>query len=358
MTMKVLLYGYKMGGAIAALYNGFSKIIGSSNVFVTADGIERYLRAPGKTDRFTLYKKPPSANLLSDEEALERADDFDQIFFFHDAFFNKNAYTLLNRPSGSTKSFFDDRDDFFVRSIYLHKEIKHYFKREVQRHFDSRHIPWTGLHVYGMVKGKWILHSGFDREAARFVPKAGIPIGIAIDGMWRKVHPFPVVMPDPIKHSLTPKDQRNYDVSFMGNLNNYLRKRYYNYAKSLADSGYMKGYFSGSHIDYKAYTDVLRHSKAGLSLKAFGEDAWRYWETVYEGAMLLSHRTLLVIPDNYVDGESAVFFDTREEMKEKIGKYILKSDEWYEIARNGNRHFWKYHVPENRVKELIIKYVA
>lgn len=362
--MKVLLYGFESSKAVATLYNGFSKLVGNRNVYLCSanDPHESNCMPRGsKYNRFVFYKIPPHQNFIPDAELRDcgMADDFDIIVFFDDVFYNKNAYWLLNRPSGATKVFFDDKDDFFVKKAYLHKELKFYFKREMQKRLDPRHLPWTALHAYGLVRGKWILHSGFDRNASRFFSTSSIPIGIAInDGRWKKLRPFPVTIPAPVKHHIESKSARVYDVSFMGNLNNYLKKRYYLYAKSLSDSGFMKGYFKGAHIDYDTYADVLRHSKVGLSLKAFGEDAYRFWETVYEGATLLSHTPLLVIPNNFVNGESALFFETREEMRAKIERYVLKSDEWYEIGRAGNRHFWKYHTPERRIKDLMLKYIV
>ncbi len=59
------------------------------------------------------------------------------------------------------------------------------------------------------------------------------------------------------------------------------------------------------------------------------------------------------IKNNFIDGESAVFFNSGQQLKKKFVKYFLKSNEWQEIAKKGYKHYHKYHTPECRAQTLI-----
>ena len=97
----------------------------------------------------------------------------------------------------------------------------------------------------------------------------------------------------------------------------------------------------------------MARSNIGLSFRGVGYDTGRYWEVPMLGKCLMAQRTPLWIPNDFVDGESALFFSSIVEMREKFKKYYTKSDEWMEIARNGQKKFLKFHTPEKRVSYLL-----
>ena len=92
--------------------------------------------------------------------------------------------------------------------------------------------------------------------------------------------------------------------------------------------------FSG-HYEPEAYAIMLRSSRIGLNCFGMGFDTVRYWELPAHGAMLLSERLPIRIPENFVDGESAVFFDTVQELEEKLAYYLAQPEESAEIAAAG-----------------------
>ena len=54
-------------------------------------------------------------------------------------------------------------------------------------------------------------------------------------------------------------------------------------------------------------------------------------------------------------GNQLCFFKDFDELNQKFERYIIKSDEWFEIARNGQKHFFKYHTPQKRAEYILSK---
>jgi spore maturation protein CgeB len=92
-------------------------------------------------------------------------------------------------------------------------------------------------------------------------------------------------------------------------------------------------------------------------LRGYGYDTARYWEIASRGSALFSQELPLIIPNNFVDGESALFFSNKEQFKNKFKKYVAKSDEWKEIGRAAHKLFYKHHTPEKRVREQILNQI-
>ena len=69
--------------------------------------------------------------------------------------------------------------------------------------------------------------------------------------------------------------------------------------------------------------------------------------------MLLAERPPIRIPHNFIDGETAVFFDDLPELEEKLTYYLAKPQEAARIAAAGHRHFLKYHTTAARAGQLL-----
>jgi len=76
-------------------------------------------------------------------------------------------------------------------------------------------------------------------------------------------------------------------------------------AKILTHRGFK---VSQSGIPKEDYNAALAASLVGVSVPGAGYDTYRYWETAYFGCALLSQRLPILIPDNFRDGEEAVFW--------------------------------------------------
>jgi len=103
------------------------------------------------------------------------------------------------------------------------------------------------------------------------------------------------------------------------------------------------------------YSQKLLLNRIGLNLKGFGSDTVRYWELPAHGTLLLSQRLDIVIENDFVDGESALFFDTVEEMKSKV-RFCMNNGSYADSIRSkGHEHFKKFHTSKARAEQLLYK---
>lgn len=289
--------------------------------------------------------------------ALDKIDEFDLIIFTPRSFYDKNFYKFLFHRTSSPKVFVDLEDDFLLRNIYKNKEIALYFKRETyksQNIFNS--IIWYMRHVYGSQ-----ILPPIHRKIG--IPPALIPsLPYAISHEYasrEKLRPLPLTIrlrePAP-----EPSVMRNIDLSFCLNLKTIpTRKYYFKRIKGwISTDKNIKSFVRAGGLPQEDYIRLLKASKASISLRGMGFDTDRYWEIPYYGSVLVSQKIPIRIENNFQDGESAIFFDSFSELKEKVYKYVLKSDEWIGIAEKGHSLFMKYHTPEARVRMSFLNYVT
>ena len=113
------------------------------------------------------------------------------------------------------------------------------------------------------------------------------------------------------------------------------------------------GFDATREYPQEEYLRAVRGAAFGLSLFGNGYDTVRYWELPANGCMLLSERPPIRIPNNFVDGESAVFFDDLPELDEKMRHYLAHPEACREIAQAGHAHLRTHHTGSARAKELL-----
>jgi spore maturation protein CgeB len=101
------------------------------------------------------------------------------------------------------------------------------------------------------------------------------------------------------------------------------------------------------------YLTVLRQSRICLCLFGLGFDTVRYWEAAAQGAMLLANRPPIHIPHNFVDGQSAVFFDDLPDLLAKLGYYLAHPAESLAIADAGHALLCEHHTTRARASQLL-----
>ena len=106
-------------------------------------------------------------------------------------------------------------------------------------------------------------------------------------------------------------------------------------------------------FEQDAYRQRLCRSRIGLSFFGCGFDTVRYWELPANGVMLLAERPPIHIPYNFVDGQSAVFFDDLDDMLAKLDYYRNHPMEAERIARNGYRHYAMHHTTTARARQFL-----
>ncbi len=339
--MKILFYSiYKNIFLEDSLYKGFSDLIGKNNVFFYRP--EDYKL--NDTQINILHHK----NIYG-SDIIKEIDNFDYILFFNSAFLDKYFYMVLNKKTNAKKIFIDGIDDFFIRRIYKHPELDHYFKRELYREpiIKSKEIEWTLRYYYELKRTP-----GTNGRKKRWFSYWNLPIGLSYQKKF-KLSALPLTVANPIKYKINM--DKSYEISFIGHNNNPERKMYIKMLNKYLIKNKIKGFISTKIVNKDRYIEMIKDSKSGLSTRGVGYDTWRYWEILCYGAALLAQRTPISIPNNFVDGESALFFKDFNELKQKLEKYVIKSNEWFEIAKNGQRHFFKYHTPKKRAEYILKK---
>jgi len=109
----------------------------------------------------------------------------------------------------------------------------------------------------------------------------------------------------------------------------------------------------GGGMSHDTYMGWLARSKIGVSARGAGWDTYRYWETPWAGAMLLSQRLDIVIEDDFVEGQEALFFDDVGQM-EMIARSLL-AETWRcaDIGTRGLHAVEERHLSTHRAARVI-----
>ena len=341
--MKILIHSLRGSFFEKSIYAGFTEIYGKECI---------YFYKPKNFDLNDIGIELGNKKITESENVIADIDTFDYIFFFNSSVLDNNFKNILNKKTSATKIYVDGWDDFFIRNIYYHPEIKFYLKREVYKDKikQKNKLEWEIRYLYEFFRS---------REARinyRWFSYSNLPINISIVSTrhkFNKLIPFQLTVND--INAFQGKHIDEYDISFLGHANNPERNDYLKKLQMWLKTTKIKNYISTEITEKDVYINLLKKSKVGLSLRGIGYDTWRYWEIACSGAALLSQRLPIYIPNDFVDGESAIYFSNFEELKSKIDRYLIKSNEYEEVARNGREHFFRYHTPEKRIRYLIEK---
>jgi hypothetical protein len=159
---------------------------------------------------------------------------------------------------------------------------------------------------------------------------------------------YPLAYSAPPRAMLPEELERDIRVSFVVRDTHPLRSEC---AKLLAEAGFLA--LLDIDIPREQFCWILNRSRIAVSVRGVAWDSLRYWEIPYHGALLLSQRLPIVVPDNFVDGESAVFFDDPADMMEKIGQLLADEDRLAAIAVAGRRLSREKHTAAARARYLL-----
>lgn len=171
-----------------------------------------------------------------------------------------------------------------------------------------------------------------------------------LDGVdyGERTYPLPFGYPETLSYAGSPIEQRSSDAPFWAGRNEFgLRPLYVQQLERKT------GCDMQTRFDQGAYRDRLRSSMIGLSFFGVGFDTVRYWEIPANGVMLLAERPPIIIPHNFEDGISAVFFETMPELESKLDYYLKHPDEAARIAKNGYAHYLKHHTTTARARYFL-----
>jgi hypothetical protein len=337
--MKVLLFGWQKNHYF---YEGLSENIGHSNVlsFLPEIFMKRY------GDIADSYDSSSVAEVL---------DDFDVIVFTPRSFYEKNFRQVLKHKSSVTKVFLDLDDDFLLRNIYKSNEIELYFKRELLKNINiSDTMRWYPRHLYG----SQILPPIHRKIGLPYNFIESLPYKIAVKNEKdRKLKALPLTVSLKDGNLRDSGNDRSLDLFFCLTLSTiHERHSFYRRVRKLKyDFRSFNSVVCGGGMPKNEYIRNMLNSKAAVSIRGMGYDTDRYWEIPRYGAALFSQKIPIEIENNFDDGKSALFFENFTGFQSKFEKFVIKSDEWQEIAKQGRICFETYHTPKQRVLHSFIE---
>jgi len=294
------------------------------------------------------WKTPKHFGCINDEKyeyrQLPNLSDFDVILFnFLRSKLQKSIMRkVLHDKSIKTPIFFiDGEDDPFVKAFYLSSKIKGYFKREILSSFSVNKYyieKWFKNYAYRLLNEKLNISSFL------FPAVIGLPKLVSLNLTVGTDIPYKVA------------NDKTIDISFISSIASPYRLELYKFLKKYIRKRNLKAYLKttgkGDWIPYTEYQKILSSSKLSISVQGAGFDTYRYWEVPFYGSTLVSQKPFIFIENNFVDGESAIFFRNFKELERKLDYYLLK-DKWEMICKNGQTHFLKYHTHIHRAKKIL-----
>ncbi len=135
-------------------------------------------------------------------------------------------------------------------------------------------------------------------------------------------------------------------VFFMGHETDITRRHI---AQELASYGIK----INARVEKDEYNRRLASSLIGVSVRGMGWDCYRYWETPYFAAALLSQRHPLLIPDDFAEGKEACFFGDIEEFRTKLKWMLGDAPRTFDIGRAGRQKVLDKHLSIHRAKRVL-----
>lgn len=159
---------------------------------------------------------------------------------------------------------------------------------------------------------------------------------------------YPLTMAAPERVMDAEETTRDIDVSYVVRNTHPFRLEV---AQVLEREGFLV--MVGVDIPREQFCWLLNRSKIAVSARGAGTDTFRYWEIPYHGALLASSRPRTLIPDNYVDGESVVFFDEPEELVIKLRALLADEPRLSRIAAAGKKLCHEKHTAKARARYVL-----
>ena len=157
-----------------------------------------------------------------------------------------------------------------------------------------------------------------------------------------KVRPLPFAA---IPEEMPPEGARS-GVYYNGVITHHFRKEIDAALRSM-------GIPEPPHVDKADYNRNLKEAQIGVAVRGNGWDTYRYWEIPYFGAALLAQKTGHIIPEDFKNGEEAVFYSTAEEFQEKLQWMMDHPAEVSKIAAAGHQAVMSRHLSVHRARTVL-----
>ncbi|MFV2004044.1 MAG: glycosyltransferase [Gammaproteobacteria bacterium] len=169
------------------------------------------------------------------------------------------------------------------------------------------------------------------------------------------VHPLPMAFKP---QSVNIMGEKKYDVTCWCVESDPIRTRALTLLEDVYDCRENGTTLNQTFKNYKrkglAYLKDLGRSRISCNFRGVGWDTLRYWEIPAVGALMVSQKPGIDIPDNFVHGEHVVFCkDDLSDLTGLIDYHLSHRDEAAEMTAEANRHLLKHHTHIKRAEFLI-----
>jgi hypothetical protein len=183
------------------------------------------------------------------------------------------------------------------------------------------------------------------------------PLAVATTRL-EKLVPLPFAV---IDVGFRPQAGTLYDVSFVGAPTSKVRIALVEELRRMKREGYRvyvpndpewhaHVWHEPSRLQWEDYMRLLSASRISISVRGLGSDTYRYWEIPYAGSLLLAERPQTVIPNNFADGEEAVFAPVERLCDE--ARRLLATDT-APLAAAGHEKLLRFHTSVARAQVVL-----
>lgn len=166
---------------------------------------------------------------------------------------------------------------------------------------------------------------------------------IALNTQFPGVRPLLFgAIPEPI-----PTVERTRKVAFLGKVTSQARQEIWNVLSSL-------GLPAQEPLRAKEkYNEALASSLVGISVRGAGWDTYRHWENAYFGCAPLCERPKIQVPENFVDGKEAIFFDGIQDFQIKLQFLLSDPERTKAIGAVAQKACQGRHLSTHRAKTVL-----
>lgn len=172
---------------------------------------------------------------------------------------------------------------------------------------------------------------------------------------YNKILPFYLSAPTgKILHeigSVKPFDERKIDICYIAGNSHPNRLKYFDLLKSI-NRGNNVILFGEHKYSLHDYFNVINDSKIFISVRGNGWSNTRNVEGPSCGAALFSEKLQIEIPNDYVDGKSAIFFN-ESNLVSSLNEMLDSPKKLKTLAQNSIDHCLKNHTSFARAKQMV-----
>ena len=95
--------------------------------------------------------------------------------------------------------------------------------------------------------------------------------------------------------------------------------------------------------------ETICKSKMSVDAWGGGQNTVRKSETIMNSTAFIGQEWTILVPNDFVDGESIINWKTINEFEEKVDYYLNNIDKLIEIGHNGYQHAMEHHITEKRL---------